>query len=506
MAPASVLVPDCSMRESCIARFALDSGPDAILWADSHGALQYANRAAAQLLGRTLQELSTATLDSVLPDITERLKQGTKACAECVCLTADGREIAVEVSCSSFEVDGRSWNCLFLRDVSERRRLELQLRHAHTMEAVGRLVDGVSHDFNNLLTAVMIYSGLMASQISPSSPLRPHLDRIIQAAEDGRTLVGNLLSIGRKSAATGTPANISKVIDDMTAMLTRLLGEDIQFDVECGADVPAARIDRGQAEQIVLNLALNARDAMPNGGQLRVDVCGCEVDEALAREHAGLQRGDYVQVDVADSGCGMDADTLAHVFEPFFTTKPKGRGSGLGMATVYGVVQQCGGHIEVSSRPGAGTTVTIFLPQAESCSQPSPTISEVEQHGSETVLLVEDEEMVRHSVQEILVGRGYRVLEACNADEAESIAERFVARIHLMVTDLVLPGTGGLELAAIMRRARPEMRVLYISGYGDDARVKQVMESGEPFCAKPFTAAALSQKMREVLSSSAPQA
>jgi len=507
MSPASALIPECSLRSSCIVYFAMENASDAVLWSDKDGTLLYANQSAARLLEVPVEDILASNLSSLFPAIADHLNAPATQPFECVCMRPDGSEIAVEVSLSSFDVEGHSCHCMFVRDVSARKRLELQLRHAHTMEAVGRLVDGVSHDFNNLLTAVMIYLGLMSNQLSPASPARQHLDRIMQATEDGRALVASLRGLGRNSATeiAGTPVTIADVITGMSEMLKRLLGEDILLTIDCSNNVSRVCIDRLQIEQLLLNLAVNARDAMPDGGELSIDLRDCDGDSGGERHD--LKPGCYVKVEIRDTGCGMDADTLSHIFEPFFTTKTKGRGTGLGMATVYGIVQQCGGHIELSSHPGRGTTVTILLPKDGSApvNPPAPPRSEPEIQGNETVLLVEDEELVRRSIEDILTARGYHVLEARNAEEAVSAAEGFGGRIHLMVTDLVLPGKCGSELAENLKRRRPDMRVLYMSGYENDERVRRVTESGEPFCAKPFTAAALSQKMREVLSAPAPQ-
>jgi len=498
----------CSLRSSCISHFALDNAADAVLWTDPGGAVLYANRSAARLLGKDVDELVGLQLSACAPDLASSVNVNAKQPFQSACVRADGLRIPVEVSVSSFEVDAQQCHCLFLRDVSERNRLELQLRQAHTMEAVGRLADGISHDFNNLLTAVMIYSGLMSNQLSETSPLRPQLDRIMQAAEDGRTLVENLLGLGRKSAGdlVGTPVNLSEHLAGMRQMLARLLGEDILLDIDSPAKVSPVLVDRLQVEQVVLNLAVNARDAMPNGGNLRIRVCDRNVDESFARDRTGLKSGSYVQLEVSDTGCGMDPEILSHIFEPFFTTKSKGRGTGLGMAMVYGIVQQCGGYIELSSYPARGTTVTILLPRAEvaAAGGSSGPLREHETSNSETVLLVEDEDLVRRSIHDILTGSGYRVLQASNADEAVSAADAFGGHIDVMLTDLVLPGKGGLDLAQNIQYRRPDMRVLYMSGYNDDARVRRIAESAEPFCRKPFTPAALSRKLREVLSAPAP--
>jgi PAS domain S-box-containing protein len=485
----------CPRRETCLTKFAVENAADAALWMDAAGTLLYVNQAACSLLGYGKEELLRAHASQISSELQARLDSHCDTERfEATCFSLDNREITVEISLARFAVDGCHFYAVFLHDISERKQLEQQLRQAHRMEAVGRLVDGVSHDFNNVLTAVMIYGGLLANQLTPESPLRKHANQILAAAEHGRNLISQLLGFGRAHAAEMRVSNISlaEMLGSMTEMLRHLVGEDVMLRVDCVPDLAPVMADRAALEQVVMNLVLNARDAMPDGGKLRITA-----------ENLGESRysgaGTWVRMTVSDTGCGMDSKTLARVFEPFFTTKPKGRGSGLGLATVHRSVTDAGGKIEIQSRPGEGTKVIVLMPAGKPSIADRAVACDPECRGSETVLVVEDDELVRRSVYEILGQRGYQVLQAGDAREAREIAVEFSGRIHVLLTDLVLPQGSGAEVAAAITQIRPDIRVLYMSGYAENARVRQLLRSGQPFCTKPFTAATLARKLREVL-------
>ncbi len=484
----------CPRRETCLAKFAVERAAEGALWIDASGSLLFVNPAACALLGYEERELLRMPLSLLSPQLQARLDQeeADSARFEATFYARGGSGLGMEVALTRSVVRGRRYWSAFLHDMGERKQLEKQLRQAHKMEAVGRLVDGVAHDFNNVLTAVMIYGGLLLNQLTPQSPLRKPANQILAAAEHGRNLIAQLLGFGRASAAEPHSFSLQEMLGSMTEMLRHLLGEDVVLSVDCASGLAAMMADRNELEQVIMNLVLNARDAMPEGGKLSITA------ENLAALAPDLNP--WVRIRVADSGCGMDATTLRHVFEPFYTTKPKGRGSGLGLATVQRCIRNAGGRVEIQSRPGKGTTVTMLLPAAPQVAAEGPGFpSDAEWRGSETVLLVEDDDLVRRSVCEILGQRGYEVLAARNAHEAEQRAREFSRRIHLLVTDLVLPGASGSELAESMKQVRRDMRVLYISGYSEDARVRQLLATGQPFCRKPFSAAALARKIHEVL-------
>jgi PAS domain S-box-containing protein len=387
-------------------------------------------------------------------------------------------------------------------DVTERRRLEEQLRQAQRMEAIGRLAGGVAHDFNNLLAAILGHGELMIGRLEEGHPMRRGVEEIQKAAMRGAVLTRQLLAFGRKEVLALRTVDVNQVVAGMEEMLRRLIGEDVQLECVPAPRPAAVRADRGQLEQVVVNLVANARDAMPRGGRLTIEVGHVELDEERAQRHPGARSGPHVRLLVADSGCGMDADTLAHVFEPFFTTKERGKGTGLGLATVYGIVEQSGGHVIVASQPGVGSTFCVYFPaSAEDVAEPeTEPLPAAAQGGTETVLLAEDEEAVRTTAREALESAGYRVMEARDGLEALEIASAFPGDIHLLVSDVVMPRMGGGELASRLETARPETRVLFVSGYPDDAVVHHgVAERGATLLQKPFALADLVRRVREVL-------
>jgi PAS domain S-box-containing protein len=389
-----------------------------------------------------------------------------------------------------------------VRDLTVVRALEAQLRHAQKMEAVGRLAGGVAHDFNNLLTVITGRSQLLLLKLPPESPLRRDVELVEETAHRASALTRQLLAFSRKQMVQPRVVDLNEVVRGMETMLSRLIGEDISLATRLDPTAGAVRADPAQLEQMIVNLAVNARDAMPLGGRLTLETSFVRLDEAFARQHVGLRPGPHVRLVVRDTGVGMDGLIKTHLFEPFFTTKGPGKGTGLGLATVYGIVTQSGGAIRVDSEPGQGAAFTIDLPRVDAPAdlRGDPRIPAAAPHGSETVLLVEDEPEVRGLARDILHQQGYTVLAAADGDEALKIGREHGGPIHLLVTDVVMPQMGGRELADRLKAGRSETKVLYVSGYTDDAILHQgVSETGTAFLPKPFTASVLAHKVREVL-------
>jgi len=392
-----------------------------------------------------------------------------------------------------------------VRDITERRRLEEQFRQAQKMEAVGQLAGGVAHDFNNLLTAISGYASLVRDALPPSHPSRDDIGQVLAAAERASNLTRQLLAFSRRQIIAPSIVSLNDIILNLGKMLRRLISENIEMEIIPAPDLGAVRVDPGQIEQVLTNLVVNAGDAMPNGGKLTIETANVRLDAEYARQHVGVAPGDYCLLAVSDTGCGMTDEVKARIFEPFFTTKEPGRGTGLGLATCYGIVKQSGGHIWVYSEPGKGTTFKIYLPRV--AAQPTAVPKREEElplvRGQQTVLLVEDEPTVRSFAARILREMGYSVLEAANGSEALNLAtQKADAPIHLLLTDVVMPQMGGEKLARRLKAIHPEMKVLYISGYTVNAVVHQSeIDEGVAFLQKPFTTAGLAEKVREVLAS-----
>ena len=389
------------------------------------------------------------------------------------------------------------------RDVTDRRKLEDQLRQSQKMEAVGQLAGGVAHDFNNLLTAILGYCSLMLDEVPQEDPLRPDLMEIQAAGERAAALTRQLLAFSRRQMLQPQVVDVNTLIRQLEKLLRRLISEDVELVTALAADLQPVRVDPASIEQILVNLAVNARDAMPVGGRLTIETSNVEIDEAYTLTHVSMKAGPYVMLAVGDTGRGMDAATRARVFEPFFTTKEQGRGSGLGLATVYGIVKQSGGFIWVYSEVNHGTVFKVYLPPAKT--RAVPRTSDVRPHdtahGWETVLLVEDEDAVRALAREVLRRHGYIVLEARHGVDALRVAERHPDTIHLMVTDVVMPHMSGREVAERLNTVRPTMKVLFMSGYTDHALMHRELAPGAAFLQKPFTPEVFARKVRSVLDS-----
>ena len=415
-----------------------------------------------------------------------------------------GGTVPVEITTATLKGgEGQDLGVIVIaRDLTAVRALEAQLRQAQKMEAVGRLAGGVAHDFNNLLTVITGRSQLLLLKLPPESPLRRDVELVEETAHRASALTRQLLAFSRKQMVQPRVVDLNEVVHGMETMLGRLIGEDIALTTRLDQTAGCVRADPAQLEQMIVNLAVNARDAMPLGGRLTLETSSVRIDETLARQHVGLRPGPHVRLVVRDTGVGMDGLIKAHLFEPFFTTKGPGKGTGLGLATVYGIVTQSGGAIRVDSEPGQGATFTIELPRVDAPADPARDagVASAAPHGSETVLLVEDEPEVRGLARDILHQQGYTVLEAADGDEALHVGREHGGPIHLLVTDVVMPQMGGRELADRLRAGRTETKVLYVSGYTDDAILRQgVSETGTAFLPKPFTAAALAHKVRQVL-------
>jgi two-component system cell cycle sensor histidine kinase/response regulator CckA len=476
------------------------------------GRILEANHAMAEMYGYELPELiGRHALEFTAPEsrdlVLHNIRSGYERSYEAVGLRKDGTTFPGEVQGKAIPYGGRLVRVTIIHDLTERKRLEEELRQAHKMEAVGRLAGGIAHDFNNLLTVIRGYSELLLDRLDPGDPAHQQTEAIITAANHAAALTRQLLTFSRRQVLEPQVLDLNAVVAAMGRILRRLIGEDIELVTGLDPALGRVNADPGQLEQVLLNLAVNARDAMPQGGRLTLETANVELDEADARWHAGVASGRYVRLAVRDTGIGIDADTASHLFEPFFTTKEPGQGTGLGLATVYGIVTQSGGHIGVDSTPGRGTTFTIYLPRfGEGVEAVEPTAPAAKpRKGSETVLLVEDEAGVREVVQEILRSTGYIVLAASDGNEALRISIQHEGPIHLLLTDVVMPGLSGPALVSRLASRRPKIRVMYMSGYTEDTIVQHGLPNpGRVFLQKPFTPELLTRKVRELLETDLP--
>jgi PAS domain S-box-containing protein len=442
-------------------------------------------------------------LEAVM-DAEEASKRGEPFQAEYRAKRKDGREVwlndtgvVVQGSNSHPVMEG------IIVDVTERKQLETQLQQSRKMEAVGRLAGGIAHDFNNLLTIITGYTDLALSRSSVPLELRTDIERIENAAGRAAALVRQLLAFSRKQVLQPKTLDLNAIVLNMDKLLRRLMDESIAMTTKVAENLGNVKADPAQIEQVIMNLVVNARDAMPKGGRLMLETCNVHLDATYAFDHMSVKPGPYVMLAVSDTGVGMDAETVAHIFEPFYTTKESGRGTGLGLSTVYGIVKQSGGYIWVYSEPSKGSTFKVYLPRVEGTAEELPTKRGPfrEERGSGTILLVEDEEAVRDLVQSILVGQGYEVIAADSPWQAEEVAGSFSGDIHLLLTDVVMPGTSGRELATKIMARRPNIRVLYMSGYTENVVTSGgLLEEGLTFLQKPFSPSALLHKIRDVLS------
>jgi len=386
-----------------------------------------------------------------------------------------------------------------IEDITERRRLEEQLRQSQKMDAVGRLAGGIAHDFNNLLTAIIGYSQIALGRLDAGDEVRKDIEEVERAGKRAATLTSQLLAFSRRQVIQPKVLNLNTAMAEMERMLRRLIGEDIELATIPDPALGSVKADAGQIEQIVMNLAVNARDAMPGGGKLTMWTKNADLNGNNSGR-CDVKPGPYVVLAVADNGIGMEKETLSHMFEPFFTTKPRGQGTGLGLATVYGIVRQSGGHIDVESKAAGGTTFKVYLPRVDDHSEEVRAAVTGPAGGTETVLVIEDEEAVRHLACRILSAYGYKVLEAAGGAEALVVCEQNGSSIDIILTDIVMPKMNGFELADRIKLRHPDIKVLYMSGYADTAITRHGgLEPGMSFIQKPFTPEGLAHKLREAL-------
>ncbi len=414
----------------------------------------------------------------------------------------DGSVMEMDVHTHAVNLEGRKMRLGVMLDVTEQRKLEEQFLHAQKMEAVGRLAGGIAHDFNNLLMVVQSFADVLPLHLGDEKAVRNDIEQLRSTAGRGASLTRQLLAFSRKQVVKTETLDAGKIAAEMAALLDKLLGEDVQLEIRLDSETCFVQADRGQVEQVVMNLAVNARDAMPRGGRIVIDVRRAQLDESFVATHAGMEPGSYVQVTVSDTGTGMDAEVKKHLFEPFFTTKESGRGTGLGLATVYGIVKAAGGDVWVYSEPDKGSVFKVYFPRVDraGAAAEAQILLASETGGTETIFLVEDEDVIRDMVREYLGAKGYRIFSAGSGHEAIRQAGRLREPVHLLLTDIVLPGPNGREVADELLRSRPEMKTIFMSGYIDDAQtVRQILSEGRDFIQKPIGLEPLARKIREVL-------
>jgi len=496
-------------------RFLMRDLSDVILVLASDGTLYYASHSAGRIFGYSPSDLTGQNVSSFIHQ-DDRLN--FKNCLEKVAthvggtfatefrlLRKDGSWISVEATGNPMSDDPSAGRTLLTcRDVTERRRLEHELGQSQKMEAIGRLAGGIAHDFNNILMIIGGYAEIILGQLHPQDPLRKNADPILNIVDRGAALTKRLLSFSRKQVMNPRNLDLNAILEDMSKILPRLLGEEIEMAVLPGRDTGMIYADYMQLEQVLINLAVNARDAMPHGGRLTIETANIDCDSSHPRPQQLILPGSYVLLKITDTGCGMNSETRSHVFEPFYTTKAEGKGTGLGLSIVYGIVKRSGGYIVVDSELNAGTTIKIYFPRVDAVpSPPVDTASQVVNTGNDsgTVLLVEDEDLLRNMVCEFLASGGYTVLEASSAAEAIAALERFGQPIDILVTDVILPKTRGPELAGKLREKFPDLKVIYMSGYTDTSLVRDgILEPGTILVQKPFKLQELARVIREVLS------
>ncbi len=491
-----------------------ESAVDAVVTADAAGEIVSWNRGARAVFGYGPAEVLGTPLARLLPEHhRERDAEGRERIASADVTPAlerpvelhgvrkDGRVFPIELSLARWETRRGAFLTVIIRDVTERRQLEEQFRQAQKMESIGRLAGGLAHDFNNLLTVIGGHADLLHGRLKPDDPLHRRISLIQEAAAHAADLTKQLLAFSRKQVLAPQVLDLNGIVTELEPMLRRLIGEDIDLVTAPARGLGNVKADPAQIKQILFNLVVNARDAMPQGGKLTIETENVELDEHYARLHPDVAAGTYVMLAVTDTGVGMDPETRSRIFEPFFTTKPAGLGTGLGLATVYGIVKQSNGAISVYSEPGLGTAFKVYLPRVL---EPADAVVAAPvagvRGGSETILLVEDNEMVRTLTCEILKRQGYTVVEAQHGADALDLARRYHGPIHLLLTDVVMPEMSGPELVSRLAPLRPQMKIVYMSGYTADAIDHQgMLDEGIEFLAKPIGLDTLVRKLREVL-------
>jgi two-component system, cell cycle sensor histidine kinase and response regulator CckA len=515
------IVRDISVRlarEDALRRFqiSVESSPDAVFWINAEGRFPYVNEQACRSLGYSRDELMRLNLWDIDVEFTqelwaphwEKVRKSGGARLERLHQRKDGTVFPVEISSKNVAFDDQVHHVAYVRDISdrlnanrERERLEAQLIQSQKMESVGRLAGGIAHDFNNMLSVILGYSELIKAKLAPHDPVIGDVEQIQRAARRSQDITQQLLAFSRKQVFEPKVLDINALISSFKDNLSRLIGEDIALKFSPCQDIGNVEFDPIQIEQVLMNLAVNARDAMPAGGSLTFETANVSLDEAYCREHIGFIPGKFVQISVSDNGTGMDAETINHIFEPFFTTKEIGKGTGLGLATVYGIVKQGSGFINVYSESGRGSTFKIYIPVSAGDIEPlkiaenqGPVL------GSETVFLVEDDEMVRKVTEASLRQLGYTVLSVAGPEEALAIFADKQSAVDLLITDVVMPKMNGKVLYERLKSVRPDLKVLYMSGYTANAIVHHgVLDKGVQFISKPFNMLELSSKVRTAM-------
>ncbi len=496
----------------------ISSAMDAIISVDEQQRIVVFNAAAEKMFLCHASEALGSSLDRFTPEMFREIYRepigdfvvsgsNARSMSSPEVLTArrsNGEEFPIEATVSQVHVAGQKLFTIILRDITERKRTELleqQLQQANKMEALGRLAGGVAHDFNTLLNVMLGHSELLLSELPQGDKRRERVEQIDRSAQTGALLTKQLLAFSRKQPIAPRVGDLNQMVKDLEPILRRLMREDIELDVHYSAEICPVKVDLGQMQQLVLNLAANARDAMPSGGNVIVEVKTVELDESYTQQHPSVAPGKYEMLVVSDSGVGMDRETVAHIFEPFFTTKAPGKGTGLGLATVSGIVKQNGGNIWVDSEPGVGSIFRVYLPQSAEaveltqCARQSPQ----KLSGNETILLVEDSAPLRKLTQELLSREGYVILEAVDGVEALELSEKHKSKIHLLITDIVMPRMRGTELAAQIATQRPDIAIVYLSGYIEDAIWRSNDTRRITVLEKPYTSDTLLRTVRQRL-------
>ncbi len=488
-------------------RHIFEGSRDAVFVSDEQARFVAVNSAATELTGYSREEL----LSMGIPDLHEepdlaayrtfhgRILGGEQILSEAPIRKKNGSKVVVEFNNRLVTIGGKRFMHTAGRDVTERKRLEAQLVQAQKMEAVGRLAGGVAHDFNNLLTVIQGYAELLGASLANDAGRSESVGEIARAAERAAALTQQLLAFSRRQVLETRVLDLGAIVADTEKMLRRLIGEDIEVVVVRPATLGRVKADPGQVEQVLLNLAVNSRDAMPGGGRLTLELANVNLDTPFTSSHDSIPPGRYVVILVRDTGSGMDAETLGHLFEPFFTTKEKGKGTGLGLATIFGIIKQSGGYVDVASAPGTGTDVRVYFPRSDARATSGVRPRASSRPGSETILVVEDESAVRNLVRAVLERKGYAVLAAEDGPAALEIVDKHSGVIHVLLTDVVMPGMNGRDLAARVRARRPTIKVVFMSGYTADVPADFGTEGGPVFLPKPFTEQNLTAKLREVL-------
>ncbi len=516
------LVRDITERKSTeealrVTQFSLEHAPEAVLWINSKGQLGYVNEETCRSLGYARHELLSMALWDIDPNFSpgkwathwQNLPSRGPATRESHHRAKDGKIFPIEVTGDYLKYGAKEYNVAFVRDITERKLAERkmaevqeQLRQSQKMEAIGQLAGGVAHDFNNLLTVIKGYSQLYLVEVRKDDPLRENIEEIRKAADRAADLTRQLLAFSRRQVMEMRVLDLNELLTNLDKMLRRMIGEDIDLVTLLERNLGRVKTDPGQMEQVIMNLAVNARDAMPNGGKLTIETANVELDQAYARAHIAVTPGRYVMISVSDTGVGMTPEIRDRVFEPFFTTKEKEKGTGLGLSTVYGIVKQSGGNIWVYSEPGKGTTLKIYLPCVDEPSEglKERVVSKELPRGSEIILIVEDEEVVLKLAGRILRRQGYEVREVLSGEEALKMCKEQRKSFHLLLTDVVMPQMSGRQLADQLKGMGQDFKVLYMSGYTDNAITHHgMLDKGANYLQKPFTVESLARKVREVL-------